>query len=73
MKKPDKYIIKGIIKYTLAVLGALALSYLLTALMFYGICECFSLDIWSYRASFVVWLALFAVGGIRIVVEDRHV
>lgn len=73
MKKPDRYIINGVIKYTLVVLGVLALSYLLTALVFYGICECLGLDIWSYGASFGVWLVLFAISSIRIVVGDRHV
>lgn len=73
MKKPDRYIIKGVIKYTLVVLGVLALSYLLTALVFYGICKCFGLDIWSYKTSFGAWLALLVVSNIRIVVEDKHV
>lgn len=73
MKEPNDYIARAIVKYTIVLTIALALSYLMTAFIFYVFCECFDLDIWSYKTSFGVWIVFTLVSGIRVVVEDKHV
>ena len=73
MNRPEKYIIYGIAKYTAVCLCGLVASYLMTSLVFFGICECFGLGIWSYKTSLMLWLALLALSCVHIIMEDKHV
>ena len=67
-----KYDLKTVIIYLLIFAAIMTLSYLMTAAIFYLICKCFDLDIWSWRTSLGVWLAFIAFGGIRVAREDKY-
>ena len=72
MKKHNKYVAQAIVKYAFAFLLVMAISYGMTTLVFYGICRCFGLDIWSWKTSLGVWLVFLLFSGGRIVLEDKH-
>ena len=72
MKKSDKILAKAIAKYTAVFLLVMAISYGMTALLFYGICKCFGLGVWSWKTSLGVWLVFLLFSGGRVVLEDKH-
>lgn len=67
-----KYDLKAVIIYLLIFVAIMALSYLVTAAMLYLICKCFDLDIWSWKTSLGLWLALILVNGIHVAREDKY-
>lgn len=52
---------KETIVFALIWILALAISFAITAAMFYLICKCFGLDIWSLKTSAGVWLTLVLI------------
>lgn len=67
-----KYDFKTVIIYLLIFAVIMALSYLMTTAILYLICKCFDLDIWSWKTSLGLWLALILVNGIHVARGDKY-